>query len=71
MCPDRNGWLRCLADALDCWRIYLPVLGALAASVAILQVVPGVETSLLLSVATILGGIVAGVLWHARAREPG
>ncbi len=70
MQPESGGWLRLLADALDCWRVYLPVLASLAASVAILNVVPGVQTALLLSVAAILAGIVVGVLWHARAREP-
>ena len=71
MQPGAGGWLRFLADALDCWRVYLPVLASLAGSVAILNVVPGVQAALLLSVASILAGVVAGVLWHARGRETG
>ena len=38
MQPEAGGWLRLLADALDCWRVYLPVLASLAGSVAILNV---------------------------------
>jgi hypothetical protein len=59
--------LGALAEILDWWRIYVAVLAAFVIAGLVVARIEEVQSALLLSGGTLIVGVVAGILWQARA----
>ncbi len=56
-----------LAEVLDWWRVYVALLVSFLIAGVVVGRVEEVQTALLLSGGTLIAGVVAGILWQARA----
>lgn len=56
-----------LAEILDWWRLYVAMLVSFVIAGMLVGRVDEVQSALLLSGGTLIAGVVAGILWQARA----
>lgn len=59
--------LGALAEILDWWRIYVPVLASFLIAGLVVGRIEEAQSALLLSGVTLIAGVVTGILWQARA----
>jgi hypothetical protein len=59
--------LAALAEVLDWWRVYVSMLVSFVIAGLVVGRIEEVQSSLALAGGTLLVGVVAGVLWQARA----